>query len=110
MGCICDLPEMVICIKNTYPRARYCPCCMRKLPETCTDEEGNVLIVERIPSKGTDGKAAKPMDMTFDLDKINIDREVCMMEAAIGEKPWMTEYARQRIREQIREYLIKKGD
>lgn len=104
MGCICDVPEMVVCIKNTYPRMRHCPCCMKALPETCTDEEGNVLIVERIPWNG------KPMDMTIDLDKINIDREVCMLEKAHGEKPWTTEYARQRIREQIIEYMKNKKE
>lgn len=106
MGCICEIPEMVICIKNTYPRMRHCPCCFTVLPETCTDEEGNVLIVER-----KDGKpAVKPMDMTIDLNNINIDREVCMLEKAGGEKPWMTEYARQRVREQIIEYMKEKGD
>lgn len=81
------------------------------MQETCTDEEGNVLIVERTPWESKDGKPApKPMDMTIDLDNINIDREVCMMEEANGEKPWTTEYARQRIREQIIEYMNKKGD
>ena len=79
--------------------------------ETCTDEEGNVLIVERTPWESKDGKPApKPMDMTFDLDKINIDREVCMLEEASGEKPWMTKYARQRMREQIIEYMNEKQE
>lgn len=106
MSCICDIPEMVICIKNTYPRMRYCPCCMKKLPETCTDDEGNILVVERIHT------GDKPMSMELDLDGINIDREVCLLAEHIGEAPWMTEYIKQSQRKQIIEYMNekKKGD
>lgn len=111
MSCICDIPEVVICIKNTYPRMRYCPCCLTKLPDICTDDEGNILIVERIPS---DAKkpAAKPMSMELDLDKINIDKEICLLAEHNGEAPWMTEYIKQSQRKQIIEYLKekKKGD
>jgi hypothetical protein len=47
--------------------------------------------------------------MAIDLDNVNIDREVCMLEEAAGEeKPWMTKYARQRMREQIIEYWNEK--
>lgn len=107
---------------------QYCPLCgtpvyiqdildyletelAKPLLETCTDEEGNILIVKRIPSEKHSESSSKPMDMGIHLDEINIDREVCMLEKANGgEAPWMTEYARERIREQIIEHLKEKGE
>lgn len=104
MGCICDIPEMVICIKNTFPRMRYCPCCMTKLPETCTDEEGNILICKGRASVNT-------ANMGVDLDKINIDREIFIMEQNLGHtEPWMIECVKQSQKQQIIEYLKEKGE
>lgn len=103
---------------------QYCPLCgtpvyiqdildyieqelAKPLLETCTDDEGNILIVERIPSDAKN-PAAKPMSMELDLDKINIDREICLLAEHNGEAPWMTEYIKQSQRKQIIEYLKEK--
>ena len=102
---------------------QYCPLCgtpvyiqdildyieqelAKPLLETCTDDEGNILIVERVHTDD------KPMSMELDLDKINIDREICLLAEHNGEAPWMTEYIKQSQRKQIIEYLNekKKGD
>jgi hypothetical protein len=46
----------------------------KKMPETVLDENGKPLIFERIETP--EGQPApKPMDMTIDLDKIDISRE-----------------------------------
>ena len=98
---------------------QYCPLCgtpvyiqdildyletelAKPLLETCTDDEGNIMIVERVHTDD------KPMSMELDLDKINIDREICLLAEHNGEAPWMTEYIKQSQRKQIIEYLKEK--
>lgn len=107
MSCsFCNNLTKVAVLNRDYPHLRFCPCCLSKLPDICTDDEGNILIVERVHTDD------KPMSMELDLDKINIDREICLLAEHNGEAPWMTEYIKQSQRKQIIEYLNekKKGD
>ena len=107
MSCsFCNDLTKVAVLNRDYPLIWRCPCCWSKLPDICTDDEGNILIVERVHTDD------KPMSMELDLDKINIDREICLLAEHIGEAPWMTEYIKQSQRKQIIEYLKekKKGD
>lgn len=108
MSCsFCSDIESVLDMKQEVPHLHFCPVCSSKLPETCTDDEGNIMIVERI---STDDK---PMSMGINLDEINIDREVYILEQHTGHaEPWMIEYIKQSQRKQIIEYFKnkKKGD
>lgn len=70
---------------------------MTALPDTILDENGNELKFER--AKSTEKKPVKPMDMSIDLDKVNIDYEMSLIQSV----------QRERVIQTI-DYLLNKGE
>lgn len=104
-----------------FPReVRYCPVCgdsfhigefFRRLNDytknllmETVEVDGEVLEYVKVPSKGTDG-VSKPLSMAIDLDKVNIDRELEMLDAL----DFMDNHLRQHAASKINRLMEERG-
>lgn len=127
-----DAREHIRRALGSYMHVVYCPCCgsnmaivawffdaretaegeltnafieMDKANET-VEIDGETLTVEHVPPKNKKkNQTCKPMDMGVDLDKIDIAREMAMLEDQIGGNPLTKhrEYISERVKQMIKE-------